>query len=481
MNGTESGLVGLRPLGHAVMRRWRFWVAAGVLGLLMGTGYVVFGPRERASTVAIMLAHPDGTDPLSAMATDVNLATTRAVADRVIARLNLSMTATDLQRDIVVRQTTANIMTIAVNGPDADAVQARATAFAEEFLAFRKAQLETTSKAIIEANTARASDLRNQIEQLTSEYNRIGTHPEDQVRATEVLSQRADLTSTLLAVEQSSQAATLRATSVTQGSSIIDPPAVVPVSTVRRVVLSATSGLVGGLFVGLGIVVSGALLSDRLRSRRSIAVALGRPVTWSVGPLPAKLRPIHPESDAMDPRSPQAQQRTALEVLKGLVSWDQRPAQLCVAGLVGSAREVSSLVALLGADFSGDGRTVGYVDLTTTSRLVVSTRETGQSDAGVHRPRRVPFLAVGPFAGGGEYPPGLNDPDVVLTAAEIDLGIGADTLPSWSSRIAVLIKAGASSAEQLASLGMLVDGLPVERLDVILVGADHKDHTVGAV
>ena len=48
-------------------------------------------------------------------------------------------------------------------------------------------------------------------------------------------------------------------------------------------ITDSIAGLIGGLGLGVGIVVVGAVLTDRLRRRDEIAIAVGAPVELSIG------------------------------------------------------------------------------------------------------------------------------------------------------------------------------------------------------
>ena len=60
-------------------------------------------------------------------------------------------------------------------------------------------------------------------------------------------------------------------------SRMLDVAAPVPVSAKRTLAINAGTGLIAGLFIGLGFVIVRALISDRLWKRQDIAKSLGRP------------------------------------------------------------------------------------------------------------------------------------------------------------------------------------------------------------
>src|SRR5262249_9505688 len=66
-------------------------------------------------------------------------------------------------------------------------------------------------------------------------------------------------------------------------SVVLDPAALLKQSTKRRLALYGVGGLLAGLLLGLGGVILGAILSNRLRRRDEIAAALGAPIKLSTG------------------------------------------------------------------------------------------------------------------------------------------------------------------------------------------------------
>ena len=82
---------------------------------------------------------------------------------------------------------------------------------------------------------------------------------------------------------------------------VLDPAIPLAHSRLKPLVLDAAVGLVGGLFLGMAIVVIGALVSDRLRRRDDVAQALGAPVRLSVGAVrPRRWLPVRGGSAAQD-------------------------------------------------------------------------------------------------------------------------------------------------------------------------------------
>jgi uncharacterized protein involved in exopolysaccharide biosynthesis len=77
---TLDRIIRLRSLGAAIRRRWRVWVTAGVVGLVVGASLHVVIPRKYAATSDLYLAVPSGSNPSEVMADNVALLQTEAVA-----------------------------------------------------------------------------------------------------------------------------------------------------------------------------------------------------------------------------------------------------------------------------------------------------------------------------------------------------------------------------------------------------------------
>src|SRR5207248_2031326 len=84
-----GGLVNLGFIRAALRRHVRFWLVAGLIGLIVGCGlYVKFPPSYQAST-SLIIANDPNQDAVSAMLTNVTLAESRPVAQAVIDKLGL--------------------------------------------------------------------------------------------------------------------------------------------------------------------------------------------------------------------------------------------------------------------------------------------------------------------------------------------------------------------------------------------------------
>jgi capsular polysaccharide biosynthesis protein len=496
----QPSLVSLQFLMSALRRRWRFWAAFACAGLVLGLTWAVVTPAKSVGTVTVLLTHDASTDPEQAMATELSLLRTRAVAIDVIDELGLDMTPEELQESVVVTQLSTTVLVLDVPGTDdADAV-ARAGAVADSYLAFRTEQIESQSEAMIVGHEERLEALQSEAERITRQYDAL-TRSEvaAQDQAGDLLARRSQLNTEINSVQQVIQDETLRTSAVLAGTSVIDPATIVPRSEKKRLVLAGGSGLVVGGALGVGLVLSMALTSTRLRRREEVAVALETPVRFSVGDLQRRWT-------ARLPGRSSASEQDLQVVVRGLdsalaprkrVSKKARPPRMALA-TVDNVEAGVLIICSLAAQFTHRGLSVFLVDLSETGDLEATLTRTldqdhHQTDPAaapvVFRPEGVPSLARGPVGSPphvasdlpGEDPlrPAWDSADVVLTLAEVDPAVGVDHLKSWADQVVLLVTAGRSSAERLRTTAGLVRSSGLKLPFAVLVGADRTDESLG--
>lgn len=281
---------------------------------------------------------------------------------------------------------------------------------------------------------------------------------------------------------------------------LLDEAAPVPTSAKRTLAINAALGLLGGLFIGLGFVVVRALLSDRLWKRQDIARSLatrirlstGRPPRWRWWPFPGYLRESqqrHPEVRLLAQHLDQQLDRSqaALPALAVVCADDVRSSALAIASLAVSAAAEGEHVLV--ADLSGTGLLANLLGVRATG-----THESHFSDRG----RRIDVFRPDPAAGPSEgcylrlgdnnRPTGSGDlaldaawdsAGLVLTLATVTPALGADHLATWSSRAAVVVTAGRSTATKLHATAELLRlaGLSIET--AVVLNADRTDEGIG--
>lgn len=475
-----GGMVSLHFVRSTLLRRWKALAAAASAGLLLGVVLALL-PAPSIGTVTLYLAHDTGSDPTTAMATDVTLLRTRAVAQQTIDALGLELTPEELQDEITVDPTTSSIMILTIPAPDDASAVSRARALAETYLAFRSEQLRTRADAVINSLQIRVDHLQEQSQQLTDKYDALVASGVASTEASATLTQRAGVDAQVSTLQQSIEQAALDVSAVVTASRVLDQPAVKPYSAPRRIVLSAASGLVGGTALGLALILVTALTSLRLRRREEVARALGVPVPLSVGRTRTRL-----------PWRRGAVARRVSAVAGGLdeslVPEEGAPLRLALVA-ASDADDLAPLVLALADRQAARGLRTSVVDL--TPRGLGRIRGWPEPGLGsgpwLFRPdedvrRGAPALSLvgsGSPRGQEARPEPWADSDVVLVVDEVDLGVGVSHLARWADRAVLVVRTGGSTAEALRTTARFFRRGGPELELAVLVGADRADDSSG--
>jgi capsular exopolysaccharide synthesis family protein len=262
-------------LGHirALRRRWKLiagltlLVLAAALALSLtqekqyeGIAKVVLTPTDPASG----LFNPDvdtrSDDPERDTNTKVALITFEPVAERVKEELDLEESTDDLLADVTAEvEGNSNIVAIKARNPDPEQAAAIATAFAQEYAAYRK---ETARASYAEA----AETARDRLEQL-SETERLspeGRELQGQVRLIEIT-----------AAAQTGGVEVAREADVPRNAASPKP--------LRTGVLA----LFLGFLLALGAALLLEVLDRRLREEQDVESAFGLPILATI-PKPAR-------------------------------------------------------------------------------------------------------------------------------------------------------------------------------------------------
>lgn len=486
----QPALVSLHFLRAALGRRRIALVLAALLGVLVAGGYLLVVPPVQRATVTLALAHDPQADPERAMATDLSLSTTRAVAQQVITTLQLSLTPEDLLETVVATPTTSDILTVTLEAPTGAESVRRLSVYADGYLSFRAEQLSAQSDLLVKGMNKRIDVLAELVDDLTEQIDELADSAADSAESelSDAVTRRAKIGAQIDVLQQSVQDAELRTTAVVAGSRVIDTPAVVPHTRVRTIALALASGLVGGTVGGAGLILFLAITSTRLRRRVDVVTALGVPVIASVGrlaPLPARWRRL-PGLRGRDARRADDRQRLA-RVIESFVPAAGRGGGL-VVGCVESAAEIRYGLVAAALNLQARPATVRLVDLTADGGLAVALKALLPAEEGIRitlsRPRTIPALALdlsdldtfGPEPG-EPWAWGTNDVFLVLT--DLTPSDGAEYLRSWSRRVVVAVTAGKSTAERLRTAGETIRAAGLELVGAILVRADAKDDSSG--
>ncbi|GAA1511653.1 hypothetical protein [Kribbella lupini] len=493
-----DSLVTLRFLRDAVKRHLRIWLVLAVAGLTAGLAMPSVLPPPSVSSARLVLTHREGDDPARAVATDVSLVTTHTVAQRVIDRLKLTETPDDLLKQYTATALTDRVLEIAVAAKTSAEATRLATVLAQTYLAFRKEQ-------IAQVDAPLRADLVTAQEKVRAAEAAVRTAGDDPREPKRTNSPQA------IALTAARQARDIIQTQVTEhevqaarmnSSRLLDQAAPVPASMKRTLAISAGTGLVAGLFLGLGFVVVRALLSDRLWKRQDIARSLGSRIRLSTGrpprlrwwPFPRYLRKSqrqHPEI------------RHLVQHLHRQITWAKSATPTLAVVSVDDERACALATASLAVAVAAEGKHVLVADLTGSGVLAgllgVTTTGTHESHFSESRHRIDVFLPEpdggpaqgchlrrnddGRLAGSGDIAldASWDSAGLVLTLSTLTPMLGADHLATWASRAAVVVTAGRSTATKIHATGdmLRLAGLSIDT--AVVLNADRTDEGVGVV
>jgi capsular polysaccharide biosynthesis protein len=495
-----AGLVSLSFIGAALRRRARLWVGVTIAGVILGAALFVLTPPPYQASYSLILKPAPTDNPADAMQTDVALIQTRAVAGAVVKRLGLTESVSKFLGSFTVAATTDEIMTITLSAKtSAEAVQ-RVRTLATAFLSFRASRLEGEQGLVIKSLRQEVAAAQNQLRVDSAALTQAEAEPPSASQKKTVSLDKAAQALDRKTLEGFQNSVTEYPTTVEQeisGSVVIGQPLALPRSKLRLPLQYVFGGLLLGLVVGMGIVIVGALASDRLRRRDDIARALGAPVQLSVGRvrvgglrgprglaaangpelqrIVGHLRNVMPNGAARPPAlavipadNPRVAAVAAVSLALSLAK--ERKAVL-FADLSGGAYAAK----LLGV--AGEGVRAVSVD---GEKLVVAFPE-GICPTGPLRPARAGFRR--PLDGSGLSGRGLASAyraaDVVVTLARLDPALGGDHIGTWASAAVVLVTAGECTATGLGATAEMIRLAGVS-LSAVLLGADKNDDSVGA-
>jgi capsular polysaccharide biosynthesis protein len=525
-------------LAKALRRRWRLLATLSLLGLLLGVAGFAALPAKNTGTVTLLMAHPANLDATSAMGTDVSLLGARGVSERTVRALDLDMSPDDFGSMVTGAPVTTEVMTITVSAPDKATALEWAAATTKEYLAFRAASLRGLNSGFVDGYRTRIEQLQGQVKKLNTEYAGVSAQGEaGSTRASEILNERAGLNTQINDLQQALEEATLNTEAAISGTRVVDPARPDGRRGKQVLVMSAVSGLIGGAAIGVGFVVLNALTSDRVRSRRDVAVALGAPVRFSVPGWGAGSRVLQDVRNALLTRfssgaAPRSREPNRdLEVLVQGLELAVRPLgqpeqsgapprrrspttsgppRGVALAAIGDSRLAATVLRELASRLRSEGSSVFVVDLSASGAMAASGPPAPPGLSGpsadaqvpldgaaaprrldVFRPHSVPALARGPR---GEASPARgalpltcsaraawDAADVILALVEVDPGIDVEALASWVDQVVPLVTAGRSSAELLETTAQLIRSAGLTLPFAMLTGSDRLDLSPGIV
>ena len=273
-----------------ILRSWLWLFLASVL-LAATAAFLVSGAMSKIYDAqntllvgqSLTAANPDSAQLAAAQQlsqTYATVVTTRPLAQRVIARLGLQMTAEELLREVGADASTSTAL-IYINVSDTDPVRAAniANAFADELIAESPAiqgqqvDLQKAVQANLDSTQAEIIQTQDQIDQLTANTYRTASQDQElQTLQTNLVSLRA--TYAALLPNLSSNSSNIL--------TVVEPAVAASGPSSPRTLLNVILAAVLGLFAALGIAFLVEYLDDSVASSDDVQEVTGLPTLGGV-------------------------------------------------------------------------------------------------------------------------------------------------------------------------------------------------------
>jgi capsular polysaccharide biosynthesis protein len=468
----------------ALRRGALLWCATALVGLLLGFGFFAkFPPAYKASS-AVLLTNSPAEDPADQSTTNAALAQSQVVAGRVVRQLGLHQTVASFITSYTVTPTTVQVLTFTVGASSSSEAVQRAAALATVFLQYRAQTLEAQEQEQITALNQQVNSSQQQLDSVNAQISKASAQPVSPAQRDHLAKLQAQETyaQNQLTTAQGNASATLATTreytaAMIQESQVLNAGTPIPRSLKKGLALYLAVGLIGGLVIGMGIIMTRALVSDRVRYRVDVADAIGGPVRLSVGRLiGTALRRVVTHLDHVLPVNSRGLAVVAVDNARVV-------GQAVVSLAVSHARQGKQVVM---ADLSD---TLGAARLLRVSKPGVHKVRTDDVDLIVVVPDRDDVAPIGPIRGrtskaelmpvypavADSYPAG----DLLLTMATLDPAYGGDHLATWATDAVAMVTAGHSSAVRVHAVGEMIRLAGVRLASVVLLGVDKSDESVG--
>ena len=490
MSEEDSGvgpMIGLRSLLTAIRRNRRIWLATGLLGLLVGASLPFVIPHKYSAVTNLYLAQSTGADPAAAMADDVSLLQTNAVATQAVRTGQLRVSPSALVSRYSGLALSDYIMSIKFNGATQSEALAGDRAVAKAFLAVQAKELGLQTNVLIRGLRSEISSLNTTIDNLNTQINSESSgsaNNQTTNQITELVNQRSADQSQISQMQIQIEQALLNEQSANHVSHVLDPAALVHGSTKKVIVEDALSGLVVGLAIGLAAVVFGSLLSQRVPDRATVAATLGAPVELSLARY-RRPRVRRQSRLSRQLREPSPTVHMIERRLRGHL--ESAPGSALAVVTVGTAEPAALAVGALALTLSSEGHGVVVVDAADDRPLASilgvaaepEAMETVELPSMDGPPVRIIVAPEDPAQMAQKPPPG--DADVVLILTSLDPAFGTEQLASWvTDAVMIVCPRGVSLTRMHVGREMLRDeGISLR--SVILLGSDAEDDSSGAL
>ena len=481
-------MISLRFAAAALRRRAWLGCAVVVAGLAVTATVFVMAPPPHQASTSILITNDPNADPIVQMQGNVTLAESAKVAAGAVKYLRLRERPSAFMHTYTVASATDRLLVFTTNASsDAEAVR-EAHALAVVFLGFRAVVLKTQQRLSVRALASEIAVKREALVFLEGQYAKGGSDAKKDLQ--KGLTRLSAALGALVYNQINYPVVTL---SMIEGTKILDAAAPIPPSRKHLAAIYGAAGLFASLAAGLGVVIIGAVTSNRLRRRDDIARTLGTPVRLSVGKIPARWRLLR--SPVLNAGS--MHQRRIVAHLRGAVA--DGGAALAVVS-IDNASAVASSIASLAVSCAQEGRRVVLADL---SAGAPAARLLGAGEPGIHEvnaegtsltvavPEPHDVIPVGPIRppapvrqhrqASKELAAACASADLLLSIVTLDSSLGGDHLATWSTDVVVIVTAGRSVAAKLYATGEMIKLAGTRLTSAILIESDSNDESLGAV
>ncbi len=496
---SSTGLASLGFFRAALRRRKRFWCGTAVAGMVIGLGMAARLPTVYQASTSLLVTpmSTGGEDSGAPITNEQAIAQSRQVAELAMKKLGLRQSVNSFLASYTVVAPTDRVLVITVKAPSGSDAVSRANAVATEYLQFRAQLVQAEQNLMLSSLNQQINQDKNNLDSINARISQVSAQPGSSTQHAELGSlakQKIQATAALTQLEQA--AATGQATTqittdtIVQDSRQLDSAAPAPPSSrLKRAIEYILLGLVAGLALGMGIVVIGALLSDKLRRRDDVAHALGAPVKLSVGTVRGSRL-----NDLADAAQNADVQRVVAYLGKAVPPTRRGPASLVVVP-VDDVHVPAVCLVSLAVSRAKQGLSVVVADLCDGAP---AARLLGPADPGVRTvsadgaqltvavPERDDVAPVGPLLGRPGQPRAVESlaaasaaADLLLTLAVLDPSLGGEHLAGWARGAVVVVTAGQSSAERIRAVGEMIRLTGTSLISGVLIGADKTDESLG--
>lgn len=505
-DGTEPAtdaptrLVSLGEIGAAINRSKRLWCITAVVGLLLGGALFIATKPSYQVTVSVLITNDPSQDPVSQQSTNQLLAEAPTLGAMMVKQLGLNETPAAFIKTYTVTVTSNEVLTIALSASSAGVATSQATSLATEFLKYRAEVLENQQSAEFAAQNQQSAQEQQIVSSLEKQVSKVqsGTAPSGQgTSLANLQAQQTKATDALAALQQavaSNQATTrIVTTSMISGSGILSTSLPVLVHSQKKTLLEYVGGgLLAGLVLGMTYVAIRAIVTDRPRRRADIAEALGAPVRITVVAAGGgrRLRGRGRAGHRAD------KTRRVVGYLRSALHSNTKATAALAVVAVDNATAAASMVADLAGACAHEGKRVVVADLSGGSLA----GQLGVSTLGIHTvtinqervlltvPEPDDLAPIGPVsrkipaaAGIEGLAAAFSKADILITLVTLDPAVGADHLSTWTNEAVAVVTAGASTTVKLHATGEMIRCAGIHLTSAILLGADRKDESLGAV